>query len=425
MEEEKKLAKRKKLNMKLYPTYKMLASDALFFVAIKVLFLTQVKGISNANVVLLDTLYAFFKLVLQVPMTVVVSKLGIRKSIILGNIFWILEVVLILFSTSYFILIISQLMSAIAWSCKTISETPMLNTSVPEAHAKGKIFTKIESKGYSRYCYISAISTVLAGFLYEVNPYIPVILAITFMLLALIISFNFIEISKEEQSENKTVKQSVNEVKEGLAFIFKSPRLKSLLLMIGFMWGIICLFGTYQTTLLKDIHVSAKYIGIILAVLDIVQGMSATKANDFNEKHKNKSLTYLSVRMTVGIAIAGGVVVIGVPRIPQLAIIILTYILRMSDKGIFQIIRKRYMGNFMNPEMITKIYAVYSLIASTFRMLVGAIGSYLLTIMTIEYAMVVVGILFTIVTLLFSKYMKSRIGLKPEEYTKKDIAYIR
>ncbi len=424
MEEEKKLAQKKKQNMRLYPFYKMIAADVLFFNAIKVLFYTQIKGISNANVVFIETMYAFFKLVLQVPMAVVVSKLGIRKSIIIGNIFWLAEVVLIMISNHYAVIVLSQLLSAIGWSCKSIAETPMLNTSIPEAHIKGKIFTKLESKGYSRYCYISAITTIMAGFLYEINGYIPIILAISFMILVLLISINFNEIKQIESTKNKTMKQSIKEVKEGISFIIKSPRLKSLLLMIGFMWGIICIFGTYQTTLLKDIHVPAKYIGIILATLDIIQGISATRANYFNEKHKNKTLTLIALQMTLGIIVAGGVVIIAIPRIPQLTIIIFTYVLRMSDKGIFQIIRKRYMGNFMPQEMLTKVYAIYSMIASVSRMLVGAIGSYLLTFMTIEYAMVVIGILFTIVMCLISLYMKTRIGLKPEEYTNKDIAYI-
>ncbi len=329
--------------------------------------------------------------------------------------------VLILFSKNYFMIILSQLASAIGWSCKSIAEAPMLNKSIPEGHLKGKIFSKIDSKGYSRYCYISAITTVIAGFLYEINPYIPVIFTIVFMVFALIISFNFIDIKEEKV---KTVKESINEVKDGFIFILKSPRLKSLLLMLGFMWGMICLFGTYQTTLLKDINVSATFIGIILAILDIVQGKSAVKANKFNEKHNNRSLTYISVRMALGIAIAGGVVVIGMYRIPMLAVIIFTYILRYYDKGVFQILKKRYMGNFMTPEILTKIYAGNSIIASIFRMLAGAIGSYLLTIMTIQYAMVVVGISFSVITLLFAIYMKTRIGLKPEEYTKKDVVCI-
>ena len=102
MEEEIKLAKRRKLNMKLYPTYRMLAADALFFGAVKVLFLTQVKGFSNANVVFLESIYAFFKMIIQIPMSVIVSKIGIRKSVIIGNIFWILELVLILFARQLF-----------------------------------------------------------------------------------------------------------------------------------------------------------------------------------------------------------------------------------------------------------------------------------------------------------------------------------
>lgn len=421
MEEEIKLAKRRKLNMKLYPTYRMLAADALFFGAIKVLFLTQVKGFSNANVVLMESIYALFKMILQIPLSVIISKLGIRKSVIIGNIFWILELVLILFARNYFMIILSQFLSSIGWAFKSAAEAPLLTKSIPEANTKGKIFTKLDSKGYSRYCYISAIATVMAGFLYEINPYVPVILAILFEVFAFIISLNFTEVKQEE---SKTVKESINDVKIGMKFIVKSPRLKSLLIMLGFMWGMFCLFGTYQTTLLKDINVSAKYIGIILAVLDIVQGIAATKVNEFNEKHKNKTLTYMALQMTLGIAVAGGVVLIGLQRIPMLAIIIFTYIIGINDRGIYKVIKRRYIGNFMTPEILTKVYSVDSVIASIFRMSICALGSYLLTFMPIEKTMLVVGILFTLVTLILSKYMKKRIGLKPEEYTKKDIVQV-
>lgn len=418
MEEEKLQAIKRKLNMKLYPIYRMLAADALFWVGIKVLFLTQVKGFSNASVVFMETLYSLFKMLLQVPMSVIVSKLGTRRSVIIGNILWVSEMVLIVLSQNYFMIILSQLCGALAWSCKSIAEAPLLNKSIPESAKKGKIFTKLDGKGYSRYCYISAITTMLSGFLYEINPYIPVTLTIVFMVLALIISMNFIDVKEEE---TKTIKESLNEVKDGAKFIIKSPRLKSLLITLGFMWGMICLFGTYQTTLLKDINVPARYIGIILAILDIIQGKGATLANRFNEKYKNTTLTLISLRATLGIIVAGVVVVTQIPRIPALAIIIFTYVIRMSDKGVYKVISRRYMGNFMTPEMLTKVYTTYSVIASIFRMIASAIGSYLLTIMTIDYAMVVVGILFMFISLLLATYMKTRIGLQPEEYDSKDV----
>lgn len=238
MEEEIKLAKRRKLNMKLYPVYKMISTDVLFYNAVKVLFLTQVKLISNANVVLLESLYAFFKMVFTIPMTTIASKLGKRKGIVLGNILVTLEFVTILFSRNYMWLVLSQILSALGWSLKSTTESPFLNSTIPETKNKGKIFTKIDSKGYSKYCYIAAITTILAGFLYEINPYIPLILAIAFDVFGLILSLNFIEVNKNEEIQTKTIKESIIEVKNDFKFIFKSPRLKSLLLMLRFYVGI-------------------------------------------------------------------------------------------------------------------------------------------------------------------------------------------
>lgn len=128
MEEEKKLAKRRKLNMKLYPIYKMISTDVLFYNAIKVLFLTQVKLISNADVVFLESLYAFFKMIFTIPMTTIAAKLGKRRSIVLGNILVTLEFVTILISRNFMFLVLSQIISALGWSLRSTTESPFLNS---------------------------------------------------------------------------------------------------------------------------------------------------------------------------------------------------------------------------------------------------------------------------------------------------------
>lgn len=251
MEEEKKLAKRRKLNMKLYPIYKMISTDVLFYNAVKVLFLTQVKLISNANVVFLESLYAFFKMIFTIPMTTIAAKLGKRRSIVLGNILVTLEFVTILISRNFMFLVLSQIISALGWSLRSTTESPFLNSSIPETKNKGKIFTKIDSKGYSKYCYIAAIATILAGFFYEINPYIPLILSILFDTIGLIISLNFIDVDEEEKVETKTITESIIEVKNDFKFIFKSPRLKSLLLMLRLYVGNDMLIWNISNNIIK------------------------------------------------------------------------------------------------------------------------------------------------------------------------------
>lgn len=44
MVENERLVKARKRNMKLYPIYRMIASDIIFLYAIKLLFLTRSKG---------------------------------------------------------------------------------------------------------------------------------------------------------------------------------------------------------------------------------------------------------------------------------------------------------------------------------------------------------------------------------------------
>ena len=58
------------------------------------------------------------------------------------------------------------------------------------------------------------------------------------------------------------------------------------------------------------------------------------------------------------------------------------------------------------------------------RMAIGFVGSLILSRFDIRYAMIIVGIIFTIIVYILYRYMQTRVGLKPEEYKKKDIEYV-
>lgn len=80
---EKQIAQIRKSNMKLYPIYQMIGLDFIFYYGIEVLFLSQVKGISDSNIVLSSSIYAIFHIILQMPTMVIVNKIGKRNSIVL------------------------------------------------------------------------------------------------------------------------------------------------------------------------------------------------------------------------------------------------------------------------------------------------------------------------------------------------------
>ena len=261
---EYKLAQMRKNNMKLYPIYEMIGLDFLFYYAVQVLFLSQVKNISDANIVLISSLYACCSIIFQVPISIFVDKVGKRKALIIGNALNTLCMFLILICPNIYFYIFEECLNAVAFGLKNVTEPSILDNSIPKSKRKGDIFSNIHSRGYSKYCYISAASMMVAGFLFDINPYIPVALSTLFCGLATIISYNFIEL--QDVKINKKRVEYTEDLRNGFKFIFKSSRLRSLLLIIGLIWGLCRLFGTYRITLLNELGVSATKIGIILAI---------------------------------------------------------------------------------------------------------------------------------------------------------------
>lgn len=74
-------------NSKVFPLYRSLSVDFLFFYTINFLFLTQVKHFSASTVVLEDSFYAFFSIIFQLPSTFIVDKIGRKKGMILRKYF--------------------------------------------------------------------------------------------------------------------------------------------------------------------------------------------------------------------------------------------------------------------------------------------------------------------------------------------------
>ena len=93
------------------------------------------------------------------------------------------------------------------------------------------------------------------------------------------------------------------------------------------------------------------------------------------------------------------------------------------SKGPYSVLIKRYLNSFSSPDINTKIYTAKAFAESIIRLPIFLFASFLLYKTTIDYAIVILGAFLVITFILLSQYMKTRIGLKPEEYNKKDIEF--
>lgn len=167
----------------------------------------------------------------------------------------------------------------------------------------------------------------------------------------------------------------------------------------------------------------AYIISFAAAAYSAASALGSKKQKEFNDKFKNNSIIVISLLASSSTIIAG-LLGLKANNIPVLSVLIVfMFLIGKYAHGIFYTIMDRYFRNFTNKDIDTKIFAVKSLFVNIVSAIIGIIASFLLDKMSTAYCMIVVGATFTIIYILMGKYMKSRVGLKPEEYSEEERKY--
>lgn len=415
-------AKIRKNNMKIYPFYRMLSMDLLFFYAIEFLFITQVKGLSASDFMIGQVFYALFSVILQISSTLLIEKIGVKKSTILANFFNMCFLVGILCSNQLWILILAQFMSAMCFSIKNTSETTLLNYSIPESANKGEIYSRLEGRGERCYFIGNAITSIIAGILYGINPYYAIIASLVVVIITTIISFQFKDIEQfmEEPKETlplgKEIQKGWKELKEGFKTILKSERLRSLLLYVGIVWGVYWLInGTYRSSGLEEIGVSPFVMSIIASICYLASAIGSKKQLAIHNHFRNKTLTFLLILMLISIFVVALTGILHIHTTATLIIYTVGFACLYAAIGAYNVVIKRYLANFAGKKILPKIYATKSIVENLGRVMIGIFGAYLFTLTDTANSMMIIGIMLAIITISVIGYMKPRVGIKPEK----------
>lgn len=411
-------------NMRIYPIYKMLSWDLLFFYSINFIFLIQVKGISASDVLFAEACYPIFKIILLVPLTALINKIGKRDSLILANSINALSVLSYIVAKDLSFVILGQLLSAITFNIKGIVETNLLYDSLPKDGKRGHAFSKIDGKGMSWYYYADAVSSVASGFLYVINGYIPLILSLICCLLSVVLSFKFNDIKKADQVEITNTKQYITDLKNSLKYMLQSDRLKYLFIFGATFSALLSVLISLRSGTLEQIGVPEQYFGIIFAILGITSGITAKNQNKIHNKFTNKTLAVISIPTAVSCMLIGFCVSGNFNMQITLTMLIPLFLVQFLAKGAFYTLIKRYLNNFTTSSLRNKITSAYNLAESISRAILSLIASWLLQKTTTSGTAFVLGCIVTIALVLLIDKMRDKVGLKPEEYPKKDIEFL-
>ena len=423
MSTKEKLIRHKKKNVRLFPLYKMVSWDLLFYYPIIFLFLTQVKGFSAAQVLFSDAFYTLSNTLWQIPVTRLVDRIGKKNALIVGNILYTLSILSMIFMQEYYELLIIQFIYALGYSIKGICEANILYDSLPKGYRRGKIFSKIDGKSTSYFYIFEAIASTTAGFTFVINGYIPMILCFICCIIATILSFKFRH-TAIAQNKVKPIKftEYMVQLKTSFRFFLKSKRIRSLIMFNALLMGTITAIVNLRSSILKEIQVPEQYFGVIFAMLQIIAAISTRNTEKIQDNFRNKTLAWLGIPMVMSCIVIG---FIGQDQLSRssLILIVVLFAIQYAIKGPYVGLMTRYLNNFTNRSIRPKISALRYLTANLATAILSLICSGLLAITTTANTFIIIGCITTIGMVLLLDYMRDKVGLKPEEYNDEDIRY--
>ena len=405
-------------NIKIYPIYKMFSYDLLFYYAISILFLNGTKGISLSEIALLSSIYAGTSILAQIPSALITDRIGLKKSMIIGNLCCLLWGIIYLVAPTFNLILWGDIFCAFGFALKGAAESPFIYSSLKRS---GRVsdFSKVEGRGSSFYFIAEAIACVAAGYLYSINAYLPLIFSCVCTLIATILAF-YSKSIKNLKDASLTPKERKDELIGGFKFIFKSKRLHALLIFASLFYGILALASLYIKTFLNHLNISSTLFGYIFAAASITASVGSLVPEKINKRFKNQTLANLSLGFVVCFIIIGIVSLLTENHTVLLVTSIIIYLLQMFIRGAYRIIVKNYLSNYTTSRIRSKLMSIYYLAENFGSATLLFITSSPLDSIPIDLIYTMSGFILSVALIAVLNYMETRIGLKPEQYNKSD-----
>ena len=325
-----------------------LTFDMIMFSAIQLIFLNQVRNINIEQCMLIESMFWYLQTFLQVPGALIVEKIGNKRSTVLGNILWITAICI------YFLPGLAEILRAIGLVLQGITSMPLL------AKQTGKDYTKVEGNGVFCYFLIDTVLAGTSGFIFKINPYLPMLCCLFISIISLTLSLQIQDAVLEKKTETK------NSIKD-FKLIIKNKFSICLFAYAFCMCGVLSLPATLNKVYMQDIGIPVEWFGIILAVLSLINGLSAKYNQKIASIFKGKAVTVIATVSLIAYCILGVAYVTFKENLVIFGVIIPIFIIQNMAKQPYRIFMKKYINEKVETKLIPKTLSLYFLIESLGR----------------------------------------------------------
>ncbi|MCF7911097.1 MAG: MFS transporter [Candidatus Cloacimonetes bacterium] len=256
-----------KRNVKVFLYYKFF-NNMLIIGPVLMLFLLW-KGLSYTNIMVLQSLSALSVLLFEVPTGIVSDKITRHLALFMGSLLCFMGLLLYILGHCFFVFAVAEIVFGLGMTFTSGSDTSLLYESLVKLDRK-KEYQTILGKSMSIMFIGQGIGAVISSLLYKINPLIPFIISLGFLIVAMVTSTFF-----KDQGRHKSTGNYLSHIIHSGREVFTKKRI---LWALGFavIMGIAsrCSFWLYQPYF-EVIKLDVAWFGVAFLFFNIAAASSS------------------------------------------------------------------------------------------------------------------------------------------------------
>lgn len=282
----------KKLNrsISIYPLFYGLTADLIFWIAINTLFLTTVKHLSASQINSIEAISTVVGIFFQLILVKIVRRIGNLNSVKLGVVLLFLSVLLNIVSKNYIGFLLAEIFYVIGFVFKHMDNVILIKDL--KYLNRSDEYINYQTKGSTIYSLITLLISAISGFMFNINPYIPVIICLIVCFINIILTNFIYEVPVNDKNiDNKEYK--INKK-------YFSKKIIMMILLYGLFYAMINsgqknskLFIQFDLQNLFDLDKVAIYMGAFIFISRVTRLLSNLLFLKIYNKYKSKMIFML------------------------------------------------------------------------------------------------------------------------------------
>lgn len=382
-------------NTKIYYSYSVF-TNLLIIGPILTMFLLH-KGLDFTQIMTLQAISGIGVVLLEVPTGAVADLVGRKLSIILGSSCMALSLLIYVFGQNFIIFACAELMFSLGMSFKSGADTALLYDSC-KALGEEEMFKKYQGKAYAFTLMAQIPGSILAGYLYEINISLPMLISCTFMIITIIITLFFKEIPVYHSHEKPSY---FAQIKDSAIYIKNHKKVKAIIIFTMFFYIFFRSSYWFYQPYFNSVEIEIKYFGYIFALFNLVAALSSKNSHYFMEKTKGKTLISFCLLLCISFTLLGFV---------KHWIGIIFILIQQVVRGVYRPTIMKYINKNIPSQKRATIISVQSLLQNLVIVILFPLIGMLMDRVNIFTVHMVMAILIGVGSIIFNGYLKSRLS---------------